>query len=297
MPEPVAETVREVLAVAGLLDDAPRGGVDFGAGHARGGAFDRRALRLEDDRPDLAVLVGRLAEPGRAGDVVVVAVGLVPGVDQHRLVLRERRRARRAVGKGGGRAELHDVLAAERGRDVGLEGARPERREGLPEAGERDRDGPPHHLDLVGRLDHPERREEARAGDRLPAGAGVQEPLHVVVGRRRLDGERAGARRERGPRPSPRGPRSPPTSRPSRRPTCLAGGPPRRPDRRRPGPHPGRERGPSDVRSGGSRCRSGSRGSRKAWHRVRRPEPSGGARGRFRGAGDRFHGESAWGGC
>src|SRR6185436_19139924 len=94
--EPVAETVREVLAVARLLDDAARGGVDFGTGHSRGSAVDRRALRLEDDRPDLPILVGRPTEPRRTRDVVVVAVGLVPGIDQDGLLLRQRRLWRRS---------------------------------------------------------------------------------------------------------------------------------------------------------------------------------------------------------
>ena len=58
--EPVAEPVREVLAVARLLDHAARGGVDLEAGHARARPCrSPRRLRVEDDRPDLPVLVGR----------------------------------------------------------------------------------------------------------------------------------------------------------------------------------------------------------------------------------------------
>ena len=68
--------------------------------------------------------------------------------------------------------------------------------EGLAKARQGDGDGLPHHLDLVGRLDHPKRGEEPRSRDRRPSGTRAQETLDVVVGRRGLDGEPAGARRE-----------------------------------------------------------------------------------------------------
>ena len=191
----------EVLAVARLLDNAPRRGVHLEARDSRRRLLDRRGLRRENRLPDLSILVRRLAEPGRPRDVVVVTLGPIPGVDEDRLVAGQRARAGGTVGKRRGRAELHDVVSAESRRDVGFDGAGAQRGERLLEPPDCDGDRPPHGVDLLGRLHHAERPERRVGRDGLPARALPEKLLDVVVGRGGLDGEDTRRRGKKGRRP------------------------------------------------------------------------------------------------
>ena len=79
----VAGAVDEVLAVAGILDDTARRGVDLPCLHAGPGCLQRRLHRLLDDGVDLTIAFRRAADHGHARDVGGEAVLAAADVDDH----------------------------------------------------------------------------------------------------------------------------------------------------------------------------------------------------------------------
>jgi len=194
--DPVAETVAEVLAVPGRLDQIARGGVDLAA---RGPGLDglkARQLRAQHELVDLARL---LADPlaGRVGARAVRAVAVVDGppVDRHEHVAGDLDVPRLGVGqrpvrpRGDDRAEARRFGSAPAHRRLELEGdlalgaTHEPALEHLPErlvgelAGGRD------PFDLPRLLDHAQPVEQAVRVDQLPAlGEQLEQPFVALDG-------------------------------------------------------------------------------------------------------------------
>src|SRR5581483_8476495 len=91
--DPVSEPMDEFVPVTGVADHTACDGVDLGAGHARLHALLRLKLRVENDAPNLAQLVGRRLDAEGPRHVGTVSPKPRANVEEHQLV-----RANRSIG-------------------------------------------------------------------------------------------------------------------------------------------------------------------------------------------------------
>ena len=161
--EPVPGAVHEILAVPGIGDDLPRGGVHRSAGHPGPARPAPSHVRAIHDVVDLLGLRGGFADRHGARDVAVVAAEVAAEIHDQHLAVIDNRVVAEVVRFGGVRARRHD---GERGDaaafghgirehlgDLLFGQSRAELRQHLLKRFVGDAPGPAKDGDLVGRFD------------------------------------------------------------------------------------------------------------------------------------------------